>query len=102
MSSGDNEVLIYDVQEIQLGKLMDFCLKWVHKALPIPPPRVDSSKGPHRVNRAHWPTKENRQNFGILDFSGLWKKWPQMAPNGNLEAFFLLIQTLPTFWAEWI
>ena len=23
------------------------------------PPRVDSSKGPHRVNRAHWPTKEN-------------------------------------------
>ena len=35
-------------------------------ALPIPPPRVDSSKGPNRVNRAHWPTKENRENFGIF------------------------------------
>ena len=30
------------------------------------PPRVDSSKGPHRVNRAHWPTKENRQNLYLF------------------------------------
>ena len=69
--------------------------------LPIAPPRVDSSKGPNRVNRAHWPTKENRQNFmHFLDFSGLWKKWPQMAPNRAGRIFFLLIQTLPTFRAE--
>ena len=37
-------------------------LHWVpvHASLlPISPPRVDSSKGPHRVNRAYWPTKEN-------------------------------------------
>ena len=34
--------------------------------LPIPPPRVDSSKGPHRVNRAHGPTKGNTQFFCIL------------------------------------
>ena len=27
----------------------------------ISPPWVDSSKGPHRVNRAHQSTKENRQ-----------------------------------------
>ena len=31
----------------------------IGKVLPISPPRVDSSKGPNRVNRAHWPTKEN-------------------------------------------
>ena len=38
------------------------------------------------------------------DFFGPWKKWPEMAPNGALEVFFRLIQTLPTFWAEriWI
>ena len=58
---------------------------------------LDSSKGPNRVNRAHWPTKENRQNFDIF---GPWKNglgWPQMVPGG-----FLLHQTLPTFCAEWI
>ena len=34
------------------------------------PGRVDSSKGPHRVNRAHWPTKENKQkNIKCLIFS---------------------------------
>ena len=36
----------------------------------------------------------------MLDFSGPWKKWPQMAPNRAGRIFFLLIQTLPTFWAE--
>ena len=30
------------------------------------------------------------------------EKRPQMAPNGARRIFFLLIQTLPTFWAEWI
>ena len=44
--------------------------------------------------KAHWPTKH------LLDFFGLWKKWPQMAPNRAGKIFFLLIQTLPTFWAE--
>ena len=28
------------------------------------------------------------------------QKWAQMAPNGARRIFFLLIQTLPTFWAE--
>ena len=35
-----------------------------------------------------------------MDFPGPWKKWPQMAPNRAGRIFFLLIQTLPTFWAE--
>ena len=39
-------------------------ISWLHPArIPISTPRVDSyhsSKGSHRVNRAHWPTKENR------------------------------------------
>ena len=30
------------------------------------------------------------------------EEWPQMAPNRVRRIFFLLIQTLPTFWAEWI
>ena len=32
------------------------------------------------------------------------EKWPEMAPNGAGRICFLLIQTLPTFWAEriWI
>ena len=34
--------------------------------IPIAPPRVDSSKGPHRVNRVHWPTKENMKILSIL------------------------------------
>ena len=56
---------------------------------------------PNRVNRGHWPTKGNRQIFRIfLHFSGPWKKLPHMAPNGARSCFFLLIQTLPTFWAE--
>ena len=61
---------------------------------PISPPRVDSSKG---------PTPGKSAKFCIfLDFFGPWKKWPRMAPNGAGRFFFLLIQTLPTFWAEWI
>ena len=40
---------------------------------------------PNRVNRAHWPTKENRQKSIFLIFSahgenGL--KWSQMGPGG--------------------
>ena len=30
------------------------------------------------------------------------EKLPGMAPNGAGRLFFLLIQTLPTFWADWI
>merc|ERR1712023_475959 len=45
-----------------------------------------------RLNRAYWPTKENRQKMGPDGFKSA------------QEDFFLLIQTLPTFWAEriWI
>ena len=55
---------------------------------------------PNRVNRAHWPTKENRQNFEFfLIFPAHAKKWAQMGPNGPRRFFFPLIQTLSTFWA---
>ena len=57
------------------------------------------------MNRAHWPTKENRKKFvSFVDFSDPWKKWPQMDPNGARRIFFLLIQTLPIFLPEriWI
>ena len=54
--------------------------------LPISPPRVDSSKGPHQVNRAGWPTKESRQGSTIFCvFSAHGKddlRWPQMGPGG--------------------
>ena len=52
--------------------------------IPISPPWVDSSKGPHRVNRAHWPTKKNRQTncifliFPVHGKNGL--RWPQIGP----------------------
>ena len=56
---------------------------------------------PNRVNRAHWPTKENRPNFVIVwifpAYGENYLGWPQMGPGGF---FVLLIQTLPTFWAE--
>ena len=69
--------------------------------LPISPLRVDNSKGPHRVSRAHWPTKENTQNFlHFLDFCGSMEKMTSDGPKWTLKVFFLLIQTLPTFWAE--
>ena len=40
----------------------------------------------------------------VFIFSGPSKKIAQMAPNGARRIFSLLIQTLPTFWAEriWI
>ena len=53
---------------------------------------------------AHWPTKGNRQFLDIFFIFPAYGKnglrWPQIGPGG----FFLLIQTLPTFWAEriWI
>ena len=42
--------------------------------------------------------------FVFFRFFRSMKKWPRVAPNGTLETFFLLIQTLSTFWAEriWI
>ena len=46
----------------------------------------NSSGGPNRVNRAHWPTKENRQNFSIFPIFPAHAKngprWPQMGPGG--------------------
>ena len=56
---------------------------------------------PNRVNRAHWPTKENTHFFTFV-FFGPWTNgqgWPQIGPG---RAFFRLIQTLPTLWATWI
>ena len=42
--------------------------------------------GPKRVNRAHWPTKDNRQNFRIFWIFPAHAKngprWPQMGPGG--------------------
>ena len=35
-------------------------------AAPISTPRVKSSKGPNRVKRAHWPTKENLQKYKFV------------------------------------
>ena len=50
---------------------------------------------------AHWPTKENRQHFGIFwIFPAHAKKWAGRAPNGAGRFFFRLIKTSPTFWAE--
>ena len=47
---------------------------------------------------AHQGKIANFRHF--FDFSGPRKKWAQMAPNRARRIFFLLIQTLPTFWAE--
>ena len=46
------------------------------------------------------PRKIGKNCRFFLYFSGPRKKWAQMAPNGARRIFFLLIQTLPTFWAE--
>ena len=51
----------------------------------IAPPRVDSSKGPQQVNRAHWPNKENRQKFNIFYLYFVRSMatclgWPQTGP----------------------
>ena len=54
-----------------------------------------AARAPNRQNSKH-----RRNKFIFSDFFGPWKKWPGMAPNGARRIFFLLIQTLPTFWAE--
>ena len=73
-----------------------------HKEITYSPTSVDSSKGPKRVNRAHWPTKENWQNSNISKFFRPMEKMASDGPKWGQEAFFLLIQTLPTFGAEGI
>ena len=59
---------------------------------------------PNLVNRAHWPTKENWQKFCFFVFFRSMEKMPWNGTKWGQEDFFLLIQTLPTFWAEriWI
>ena len=42
---------------------------------------------PDRVNRAHWPTKENRQHSLIFLFFGPLKNRPEMIPNGARSFF---------------
>ena len=54
---------------------------------PIAPPRIEKQPiAPNRVNRAHWPTKENRQNFNIFLIFPVYGKnclrWPQIGPGG--------------------
>ena len=63
-----------------------------------------AARAPNRVNRAHGPTKENNQNFCIFRFFRPTQKMGPDGPKWAQEDFFLLIQTLPTFWAEriWI
>ena len=43
-----------------------------------------AARAPNRVNRAHWPTKENKQNFGMFVIFPAHTKngprWPQMGP----------------------
>ena len=59
---------------------------------------------PNRVNRAHWPTKEDRQILCVFAFFRSMEKMASDGPKWDQDDFFLLIQTLPTFWAEriWI
>ena len=67
------------------------------------PPKVDSSKGPNRVNSAHWPTKKKINNKYILwIFFRPRGKMPEMAPNGARRFLFLRIQTSPSFCAKQI
>ena len=57
--------------------------------------------GPNRVNRAHWPTKENRQNFDIFwIFPAHTKNGPGGPQMGRGRFFLGVKKTLPTFWAE--
>merc|ERR1711995_271713 len=41
-------------------------------------------RAPNRVNRAHWPTKENSQKLQIFCIfpahAKNWPRWPQMGP----------------------
>ena len=94
--------MVWDCFECQ--GMQHFCSQilsvTVHPVQPIAPPRVDSSKGPNRVNRAHWPTKENMQTLLYFWICSVHGKWPGMAPNGSRRICWLLIQTFPTFWAE--
>ena len=68
-----------------------FYFRYIH----IPPPWVDSSKGPPRKNR------QTTLFFGLLRSMG---NMASDGPKWGREDFFLLIQALPTFWAEriWI
>ena len=58
--------------------------------VPIPPPRVDSSKGPTpgaQIGKLLY-------FFGF--FFGPWKKWPQMAPNRAVRIFpVVVVSSLP-------
>ena len=52
------------------------------------------------TKKAHWPTKENRHLILHFLHFRVHGKNHQMAPNRARRNLFLLIQTLPTFWAE--
>ena len=61
---------------------------------------------PHRVNRAHWPTKENTQNLIIFFFWFFWsmEKMASDGPKWGQEDFCLTNPDLADIWAEriWI
>ena len=61
------------------------------------PPHLGPSRPIFSTGRKN---HKNAQFLQFLDFPGPHKKWAQMAPNGARRIVFLLIQTLPTFWAE--
>ena len=70
------------------------------RLLDTAPSRVASTQL-NQVNRAHWPTKENRQC--LCAYFAFFRSMEKMAwddPKWGQEDFFLLIQTLPTFWAK--
>ena len=62
------------------GELLDGASRTASRVAKL----LDSSKGPNRVNRAHWPTKENRQKYvPIFSVHGTnCLGWPQMRPGG--------------------
>ena len=55
---------------------------------------------PKRLNRAHWPTKENRQNLSNFWIFRPTQKMGREGPKWGGDAFFRHRKILPTFWAE--
>ena len=102
------------------GCRIDSQVAWRSSKDTFPEDFVDEScLGPHRVNRAHWPTKENMLNFAIFLIFAVHRKnglrLPQMGPRGffatnpdladilgrtdlDFENFICLIVWTPNFW----
>ena len=85
---------------LQSHSAMTKCAKYRPVPYLLPHLGWIAAKAPNRVNRAHGPTKENKQNFRILSIFWPTQKIGPEGPKWARGIFFLLIQTLPTFWAE--